>query len=246
MLKDNEKIKIDRPVSNYEKPIYGIWIEDKKRFDNFDKNELNYLIKDHITENIKKEKLKEFGYKNNDVYLLDSNNEIKNAFNKNLTLYSIDKSFNKSILKTMQEISNNIKEGNLIVVNDYDRDKVKESFYQNNRSNYIYILNKKEVETVINVQIKEATYFHRIKEEDSEYLIKNIDNITEKFIKDYDVDTNIHNKIDYIMKDVLKNKNKGIEGRNEERPLKDKIEEAKKKFLLINKDNQTKENQIER
>ena len=48
------------------------------------------------------------------------------------------------------------------------------------------------------------------------------------------------------MKDVLKNKNKGIEGRNEERPLKDKIEEAKKKFLLINKDNQTKENQIER
>lgn len=50
MLKDNEKIKIDRLVSNYEKPIYGIWIEDKKRFDNFDKNELNYLIKDHITD----------------------------------------------------------------------------------------------------------------------------------------------------------------------------------------------------
>ncbi|NLK23157.1 MAG: hypothetical protein GX309_04020 [Clostridiales bacterium] len=246
MLQGNRKIRLDRPVSNYEKPTYAIWSEDKKRFDDFDRKELNRLIRDYINERRKKDKLIDFGYKNNDIYLLDSNKEIKSAFNKNITMYSIDKNLNKSILKTMKEISNNVNEGNIIAVNDYDKDRVKESLYQNNQSNYIDILNVKEVATVINIQIKEATYFNRIKEGESEYLIKNIDNIAEKFIKDYDVDTNIHDKIDYLMKDVLKNKNKGIEGRNEKIPLKDKIEKAKEKSLLTNKDNGIRDNQIER
>ena len=40
-IKDNEKIKIDSPSATHENLIYGIWIEDKKRFDFFDRKELN-------------------------------------------------------------------------------------------------------------------------------------------------------------------------------------------------------------
>ncbi len=235
MLKDNEKIKIDRPVSNYEKPIYGIWIEDKKRFDNFDKNELNYLIKDHITENIKKEKLKEFGYKNNDVYLLDSNNEIKNAFNKNIAIFSIDKDLEKNKLSNKKEVAENIEMGNLIVVDNYYKEQVKDSLYQYNQSNYIDILNRNEIETIINLQIKETTYFDRIEEEESKYLVKNIDTIAERLMEDYKTGINISNKIDSIIQDILKDKGEGIEGRNENISLKAKMEKAKGKAERVNK-----------
>lgn len=236
MLKDNDKIKIDRPVSKYEKPIYGIWIEDKKRFDNFDRNELNYLIKDHITENIKKEKLKEFGYKNNDVYLLDSNNEIKNAFNKNIAIFSIDKDLEKNKLSNKKEVAENIEMGNPIVVDNYYKEQVKDSLYQYNQSNYIDILNRNEIKTIINLQIKETTYFDKIEEEESKYLIKNIDTIAERLMEDYKTGTNIPNKIDSIIQDILKDKGEGIERRNENISLKAKMEKAKGKADRVNKD----------
>lgn len=236
ILKDNQKIRLDKVVNNCEKPTYAIWSEDKKRFDEFDRKETNHLLKNHVLEKIKKQKLIDFGYKDNDVYLLDSNKEIKNAFNKDIMIYSINKTLNKIVLKDMKEISNNLKEGNIIVVDNYNKDQVKESLYKNNKSNYIDILNKKEVETVINMQIKEATYFDRIQEEDNEYLIEKIENIAEEFIKGYNADVNIHDRIDSLIKDSLNNKGKVMEGRNEKVSLKDKIEKAKEKSLTRNKD----------
>lgn len=246
ILKDNQKIRLDKAVNNYEKPTYAIWIEDKKRFDEFDRKETNHLFKNHVLEKNKKQKLIEFGYKDNDVYLLDSNKEIKNAFNKNVTLYSISKDLKKIVLKDMKEISNNLKEGNIIVVDNYDKAQVNESLYTNNKSNYIDILNKKEVETVINMQIKEATYFDRIQKEDNEYLIEKIENITEEFIKGYNADVNIHDRIDSLIKDSLNNKGKVMEGRNEEISLKDKIEKAKEKSLNHNKDNESTNSEMKK
>lgn len=229
MLKANEKVKIDSLASTYEKPIYGIWIEDKKRFNNFDRNELNKLIRDQLNGKRKKEKLLNFGYKENDLYLLDGHQEIKNAFTQNIKIYAIDKEFNKVVLKDMKEVSNNLKQKNIIAVDIYDKEKIRELVYRNNQSNYIDILDDKEIKTIINMQIKEATYFDKINEDDEKYLVNNIGDIAEKLIKEYYKDIKIHDKIDSIIYDTLGNRDKVIEGRIEKKSLKDRIEVAKGK-----------------
>lgn len=211
MLKENEKVKIESLASTYEKPIYGIWIEDKKRFDNVDRNELNKLIRDKLSGKAKKEKLLNFGYKENDIYLLDGHEEIKIAFTENIKIYAVDKQLNKVVLKDMKEVSDNLKQKNIIVVDIYDEEKIEELVYKNNESNYIDILDDKEIKTIINMQIKEASYFDKIKKDDEKYLVKNIDIIAEKLIKEYDKDTKIHNKIDSIIYDTLGNRDKVIE-----------------------------------
>lgn len=244
LLQGNEKIRIDKPVSDYEKPVYGIWIEDKKRYDSFDKKELNYLIRVHINEKVKKEKLRNFGYKDNDIYLLDSNKEIKSAFNKNLDIYSLDKNFRKTILTDMKDISESIDKGNIIVIDYHNKDEIIGSLQEYNHSNYIDILDKKEVETIINMQINEATYFDRIKEEEGKYLVKNIDNIAETLIKDYDPNINISDRVDYLIKNKLNNRD--IVDIKKEVTFKDRIQKAKEKSMLNNKDNNLKQNEIER
>lgn len=125
--------------------------------------------------------------------------------------------------------------GNLIVVDNYYKEQVKDSLYQYNQSNYIDILNRNEIETIINLQIKETTYFDRIEEEESKYLVKNIDTIAERLMEDYKTGINISNKIDSIIQDILKDKGEGIEGRNENISLKAKMEKAKGKAERVNK-----------
>ncbi|MBU5428395.1 hypothetical protein KQI41_18560 [Tissierella pigra] len=236
MIKGNEKVKIDTLANTYEKITYGIWIEDKKRFDNFDRNELNKIIREKINGNRKKEKLIDFGYRGNDLYLLDSHQEIKNAFIQDIRIYGVDKDLNKIVLKNMKEVSDQLKQKNIIAVDINDKEKIGELLYKNNQSNYIDILDDKEIRTIINMQIKEATYFDKIEESDGEYLAKNIEAIAEKLIKEYDKDIKIAEKIEDIIKETLKEK--VMEGRNTEKSLRGKIEAAKSK---ADKSNQGKD-----
>lgn len=86
------------------------------------------------------------------------------------------------------------------------------------------------------MQIREATYFDKIKEEDSKYLTKNIELMTEKLIKEYDKNIRIPDKIESIIKETLKDKDKVIEGRNKNKSLKNKIEDVKDRSDKMNKD----------
>ncbi len=234
MIKGNEKVKIDTLANTYEKITYGIWIEDKKRFDNFDRNELNKIIKEKLNGNRKKEKLLDFGYKGNDLYLLDSHQEIKSAFIQHIKIYGVDKDLNKIVLNSMKEVSEQLKQKNIIAVDINDKEKIGELLYKNSQSNFIDILDDKEIKTIINMQIKESTYFDKIEESDGEYLTKNIEAIAEKLIKEYDKDIKIAEKIEDIIKETLKEK--VIEGRNTEKSLKGKIEAAKDKAEKSNQD----------
>lgn len=236
MIKGNKKVKIDTLANIYEKVTYGIWIEDKKRFDSFDRNELNKIIREKLNGNRKKEKLMDFGYRGSDLYLLDSHQEIKNAFIQDIRIYGVDKDLNKIVLKNMKEVSDQLKQKNIIAVDINDKEKIGELLYKNNQSNYIDILDDKEIKTIINMQIKEATYFDKIEESDGEYLTKNIEAIAEKLIKEYDKDIKIAEKIEKLIKETLKEK--VMEGRNEEKSLIGKIEAAKSK---ADKSNQGKD-----
>lgn len=244
LLQGNGKIRIDRPVSDYENPVYGIWIEDKKRFDIFDRKELNFLIRSHVSDRIKRDKLRELGYKDNNLYLLDSNKEIESAFNKNLDIYSLDKDLNKKVLKDFKDISENLEQGKTIVIDKSDKDKMIGALLKANNANYIDILNKRELETIINLQINEATYFDRIKEEEGQYLVENIDSMAEKLIEDYDVDTNISEKVGNIIKDKLKSRDRGSV--KKDLSFKDRIEKAKEKSKENSKNKSEKQNGIER
>ena len=136
----------------------------------------------------------------------------------------------------MKEVSDQLKQKNIIAVDINDKEKIGELLYKNNQSNYIDILDDKEIRTIINMQIKEATYFDKIEESDEEYLTKNIEAIAEKLIKEYDKDIKIAEKIEDIIKETLKEK--VMEGRNTEKSLKGKIEAAKDK---ADKSNQCKD-----
>lgn len=245
MIRNNERIKIDRPVSDSDSPIYAIWYEDKNRFDSFDRKELNLSVKNVILDKIKEEKLKKIGYHHKDLYLID-NFEVKVALKYDMDIYSIDKDFNKIKLNNLKEISLNIKEGNLIAVDYNDKDKISKGYTEYNEPEYIDILNENEVKSLINVQIKEGTYFNRIEEGQGQYLINNIDVIAEDLIKNYSGESNIAEKIDYIILDKLKNRENNNLSDKKEMTLKERMENAKERSQIINKYENTKESELER